>query len=148
MPGEKPFSFSEQYVFGKFEAFCCRLNNITGLFDDIDKFSGFFEGRAECETNHFTVLLVPFWILITFWNRWELRDYYWHDLLIFLKGGEIVKKKICTISDNFLMELCRYVYKSSCKRWSPDIVNDQVILPWCNFRICILQTNPHDSFVP
>ncbi|XP_071524381.1 LOW QUALITY PROTEIN: dynein axonemal heavy chain 5-like [Panulirus ornatus] len=49
MPGERPFSFSEQYVFGKFEAFCCRLNNITGLFDDIDKFSGFFEGRAECE---------------------------------------------------------------------------------------------------
>ncbi|KAK7063077.1 hypothetical protein SK128_019091, partial [Halocaridina rubra] len=47
MPGERPFSFSEQYVFGKFEAFCCRLNNITGLFDDIDKFSGFFEGRAE-----------------------------------------------------------------------------------------------------
>ncbi|MPC57302.1 Dynein heavy chain 5, axonemal [Portunus trituberculatus] len=47
MPGERPFSFSEQYVFGKFEAFCCRLNNITGLFDDIDKFSDFFEGRAE-----------------------------------------------------------------------------------------------------
>lgn len=51
MPGERPFSFSEQYVFGKFEAFCCRLNNITGLFDDIDKFSGFFEGRAECENS-------------------------------------------------------------------------------------------------
>ncbi|XP_064087416.1 LOW QUALITY PROTEIN: dynein axonemal heavy chain 5-like [Macrobrachium nipponense] len=48
MPGERPFSFSEQYVFGKFDAFCCRLNNITGLFDDMDKFSGFFEGRAEC----------------------------------------------------------------------------------------------------
>lgn len=49
MPGERPFSFSEQYVFGKFEAFCCRLANITRLFDDMDKFSGFFEGRAECE---------------------------------------------------------------------------------------------------
>lgn len=49
IPGEKPFSFSEQYVFGKFEAFCCRLTNILGLFDDIDKFSAFFEGRAECE---------------------------------------------------------------------------------------------------
>ncbi|ROT80144.1 hypothetical protein C7M84_001143 [Penaeus vannamei] len=47
IPGEKPFSFSEQYVFGKFEAFCCRLTNILGLFDDIDKFSAFFEGRAE-----------------------------------------------------------------------------------------------------
>ncbi|XP_068204591.1 dynein axonemal heavy chain 5-like [Palaemon carinicauda] len=48
MPGERPFNFSEQYVFGKFEAFCCRLDNITALFDDIDKFSGFFEGRADC----------------------------------------------------------------------------------------------------
>ncbi|XP_076055179.1 LOW QUALITY PROTEIN: dynein axonemal heavy chain 5-like [Oratosquilla oratoria] len=47
MPGERPFTFSEQYVFGKFDCFCSRLNKITQLFNDMDRYSSFFEGRAE-----------------------------------------------------------------------------------------------------
>ncbi|RXG57656.1 hypothetical protein Avbf_05185 [Armadillidium vulgare] len=47
MENERPFSFSEQYVFGKFDAFCVRLRKILSLFDDIQKFSNFFEGRVE-----------------------------------------------------------------------------------------------------
>ena len=28
-PGEKPFDFSEMYIFGKFEAFCRRLEKVN-----------------------------------------------------------------------------------------------------------------------
>lgn len=31
-PGEKPFDFSEMYIFGKFEAFCRRLEKVTRIF--------------------------------------------------------------------------------------------------------------------
>jgi len=31
-PGEKPFDFSQLYIFGKFEAFCRRLEKVTFFF--------------------------------------------------------------------------------------------------------------------
>ena len=31
-PGERPFEFSEMYIFGKFEAFCKRLSKVSTLF--------------------------------------------------------------------------------------------------------------------
>ena len=31
-PDEKPFEFSEMYIFGKFEAFCKRLDRVTFFF--------------------------------------------------------------------------------------------------------------------
>ena len=30
-PGEKPFDFSQLYIFGKFEAFCRRLEKVFGI---------------------------------------------------------------------------------------------------------------------
>ena len=30
-PGEKPFEFSEMYIFGKFEAFCKRLAKVDSI---------------------------------------------------------------------------------------------------------------------
>ncbi|XP_046389607.1 dynein axonemal heavy chain 5 [Ischnura elegans] len=47
LPGRIPFGFSENYVFGKFDSFCERLNNIISLFDLIDDYNSLFERRME-----------------------------------------------------------------------------------------------------
>jgi dynein heavy chain, axonemal len=31
-PGEKPFDFSRMYIFGKFEAFCRRIDKVVEVF--------------------------------------------------------------------------------------------------------------------
>lgn len=41
------FKFSENYVFGKFDSFCRRLQKIISLFDLIDDYNGLFERRME-----------------------------------------------------------------------------------------------------
>ena len=41
------FKFSENYVFGKFDAFCNRLKKIILLFDLIEDYNKLFERRME-----------------------------------------------------------------------------------------------------
>ncbi|KAJ3166591.1 Dynein heavy chain 5, axonemal [Geranomyces variabilis] len=38
-PSEKQFDFSEMYIFGKFDAFCKRIQKVTDMFSIIEKFS-------------------------------------------------------------------------------------------------------------
>lgn len=38
-PSEKQFDFSEMYIFGKFDAFCKRIQKVIDMFNVIDKFS-------------------------------------------------------------------------------------------------------------
>ncbi|KAJ8970193.1 hypothetical protein NQ314_001340, partial [Rhamnusium bicolor] len=45
--GQQPFNFSENYVFGKFDAFCRRLSKIIAMFDLIDDYTGLFQKRME-----------------------------------------------------------------------------------------------------
>ncbi|KAB0801458.1 hypothetical protein PPYR_05812 [Photinus pyralis] len=47
IPDQMPFNFSENYVFGKFNAFCNRLGKIIAMFDIIDDFSELFKKRME-----------------------------------------------------------------------------------------------------
>ncbi|KAJ1555489.1 Dynein heavy chain 8, axonemal, partial [Nowakowskiella sp. JEL0078] len=39
MPQEKQFDFSEMYIFGKFDAFCKRIQKVIDMFSIIEKFS-------------------------------------------------------------------------------------------------------------
>lgn len=45
--GQQTFNFSENYVFGKFDAFCRRLMKIMAMFDLIDDYTGLFQRRME-----------------------------------------------------------------------------------------------------
>ncbi|GJQ67798.1 hypothetical protein Trydic_g16579 [Trypoxylus dichotomus] len=45
--GESNFNFSENYIFGKFNAFCGRLGKIISMFDLIDDYSYLFQRRME-----------------------------------------------------------------------------------------------------
>lgn len=47
LPDQEPFNFSENYVFGKFNAFCERLSKIITTFDLIDDYSDLFKKRME-----------------------------------------------------------------------------------------------------
>lgn len=38
-PSEKQFDFSEMYIFGKFDAFCKRIQKVIDMFSVIEKFS-------------------------------------------------------------------------------------------------------------
>jgi dynein heavy chain len=38
-PDDKQFDFSEMYIFGKFDAFCKRIQRVIDMFDNIEKFS-------------------------------------------------------------------------------------------------------------
>ncbi|KAG5461780.1 MAG: dynein heavy chain, N-terminal region 1-domain-containing protein, partial [Olpidium bornovanus] len=46
-PNEKQFDFSEMYIFGKFDAFCKRIQKVTDMFSIIEKFSMLEELRIE-----------------------------------------------------------------------------------------------------
>lgn len=47
LPNTEQFSFSENYVFGKFDTFCKRLNKIIAMFDLMDDYNHLFEKRME-----------------------------------------------------------------------------------------------------
>ncbi|BFZ13509.1 hypothetical protein BsWGS_16546 [Bradybaena similaris] len=46
-PSERPFDFSEMYIFGKFDTFTRRLKKILEMFDTIDKYSHLSESKIE-----------------------------------------------------------------------------------------------------
>ncbi|CAH1796663.1 unnamed protein product [Owenia fusiformis] len=46
-PGERPFEFSEMYIFGKFEAFCKRIEKISTLLNMIGDYSALIDSRIE-----------------------------------------------------------------------------------------------------
>ncbi|XP_023932850.1 dynein heavy chain 8, axonemal [Lingula anatina] len=46
-PGEKPFEFSEMYIFGKFDAFCKRLENIMGMMSTLQSLSSLVTSKIE-----------------------------------------------------------------------------------------------------
>ena len=43
----KEFSFSEKYIFGRFDSFCQRLKNLLDMFQTINQFSDLFKSRME-----------------------------------------------------------------------------------------------------
>ncbi|XP_033097914.1 dynein heavy chain 5, axonemal-like [Anneissia japonica] len=47
IPGERPFEFSEMYIFGKFEAFCKRCEKIIDVVNTIEMFSVLTTTRIE-----------------------------------------------------------------------------------------------------
>ncbi|XP_018911445.2 dynein axonemal heavy chain 5 [Bemisia tabaci] len=47
IPNQSRFGFSENYVFGKFDAFCDRLSKIISMFDLVDDYHSLFERRME-----------------------------------------------------------------------------------------------------
>ncbi|XP_052807224.1 dynein axonemal heavy chain 5-like isoform X2 [Mya arenaria] len=46
-PNEKQFEFSENYIFGKFDTFCKRLERIADMINTIEMFSGLGEVKIE-----------------------------------------------------------------------------------------------------
>lgn len=47
LPNQIPFGFSENFVFGKFDTFCERLQKIISMFNLIDDYNHLFERRLE-----------------------------------------------------------------------------------------------------
>lgn len=47
LPNQIPFGFSENFVFGKFDTFCERLQKIIAMFNLIDDYNYLFERRLE-----------------------------------------------------------------------------------------------------
>ena len=47
MPNERPFEFSEMYIFGKFDTFTKRLKNIIAIFDVFNVYSTLSESKIE-----------------------------------------------------------------------------------------------------
>ena len=43
----REFSFSEKYIFGRFDSFCTRLRNLLSMFKKINLYSRLFEQRME-----------------------------------------------------------------------------------------------------
>ena len=43
----KVFSFSEKYIFGRFDSFCTRLSNLLKMFSTINQFTSLFNSRTE-----------------------------------------------------------------------------------------------------
>ena len=55
MPNERPFEFSEMYIFGKFDTFTKRLKNIISIFETFSVYSTLAESKIEGEmTSHFS----------------------------------------------------------------------------------------------
>jgi dynein heavy chain len=46
-PNEKPFDFSEMYIFGKFDTFIKRCKNIIDIFTTITAYSNLQDSRIE-----------------------------------------------------------------------------------------------------
>ncbi|XP_055955514.1 dynein axonemal heavy chain 5 isoform X2 [Patella vulgata] len=47
MPNERPFDFSEMYIFGKFDTFTRRLKKIINMFDTMEMYSHLADSRIE-----------------------------------------------------------------------------------------------------
>lgn len=47
MPNERPFEFSEMYIFGKFDTFTRRLKKIIEMFETISMYSHLSESKIE-----------------------------------------------------------------------------------------------------
>ena len=47
MPDERPFDFSEMYIFGKFDTFTRRCQKIIDIFDTINIYSKLGESKIE-----------------------------------------------------------------------------------------------------
>ena len=47
MPNERPFEFSEMYIFGKFDTFTKRLKNIISIFETFSVYSTLAESKIE-----------------------------------------------------------------------------------------------------
>ena len=47
MPDERPFDFSEMYIFGKFDTFTRRCQKIIDIFDTINIYSKLQESKIE-----------------------------------------------------------------------------------------------------
>jgi dynein heavy chain len=47
MKNERPFDFSEMYIFGKFDTFTRRLKKILDMFDTMEMYSHLAESKIE-----------------------------------------------------------------------------------------------------
>merc|ERR1712098_70709 len=43
----REFSFSQKYIFGRFDSFCTRMRNLLSMFKKISLYSGLFQNRME-----------------------------------------------------------------------------------------------------
>lgn len=53
MPNERPFEFSEMYIFGKFDTFTKRLKNIISIFDTFNVYSTLTKSKIEGSVPYF-----------------------------------------------------------------------------------------------
>lgn len=53
MPNERPFEFSEMYIFGKFDTFTKRLKNIISIFDTFNVYSTLTKSKIEGRVPYF-----------------------------------------------------------------------------------------------
>ena len=52
MKNERPFDFSEMYIFGKFDTFTRRLKKIMEMFDTMEMYSHLSESKIEGQLNN------------------------------------------------------------------------------------------------
>jgi dynein heavy chain len=58
MPNERPFEFSEMYIFGKFDTFTRRLKKIIEMFETISLYSHLSESKIEGMINNLYTFIV------------------------------------------------------------------------------------------
>jgi dynein heavy chain, axonemal len=87
MPEERPFDFSEMYIFGKFDAFTKRCQKIIDVFETINVYSRLQESKIE-GTNKFY-----FFLFIYFFPNFFIFIFYFIILTYQSKGIEMLSAK-------------------------------------------------------
>ena len=67
MPNEKPFDFSEMYIFGKFDTFTKRCQKIIDIFNTFNAYSTLQESKIEGKKINLNVfIIVKFFFFVFF----------------------------------------------------------------------------------
>ena len=88
MPNERPFEFSEMYIFGKFDTFTRRLKKIIEMFETISMYSHLSESKIEGTVEifvsvsaiHMEFPIICFGILIkNILDNDEIHEFFFND---------------------------------------------------------------------